>query len=102
MTLKTAVMAAGLAPPYRLFPDYFTAPDLDEEEAAAGEGAAWDTSDVDWVMPSDGEDPEETLRLLEAMGANTGILLGDDEEFVPVPFPGEENLPTGDVDREWS
>ncbi len=105
MTVKAAVMAAGYSTPDRLFPDYFAAPDADKAEAEAlarGDDVEYDYTDVDWEMPTDtGEDPAETLALLNAMGANLSLTVGDDS-WEPEPDPQvEQILAVDDSEREW-
>lgn len=108
MALKAAVLAAGYSEPDRLFPDHFAPPDIDEAEAAAeaaGEDVVYDTSDVNWLMPSD-EDPTETLRLLQQMGGLQHLSLSEsdgsgdfDFDDEPVPAPGFDAV--AEEDREW-
>ena len=106
MAVKASLLAAGYSHPDRLFPEYFQAPDAEkaEEEAIArGDDVVLDFSEVEFEMPSGEEDMEETLRLMQAMGANLSLSVGEEEQWSPTPAPGEDHLPTQvvDDDREW-
>jgi len=93
--VKAAALIAGLAAPERLFPDHFVAPTVEEQEAAAearGDTVVHDYSDVQFEMPSDETSAEETLRLVQAMGANLDLSVdGDIEEstWTPQALPGD-------------
>lgn len=105
MTVRAALLAARLADPERVFPEYFPAPDPDEVEKAAvarGDDVEYDYSDVSWEMPGEsGEDPEEALRLLQSMGANLSLSVGEDD-WKPEPEPEPEAILAMDEgEREW-
>jgi len=102
--VKAAVLSAGLSSADRLFPEYFPAQDPDEAEAEAvarGDDVAFDYSGVKWEMPTaDGHDPEEMLRLVQAMGANYSLSVGDDDDWSPEPDQVTVAV-ADDSEREW-
>lgn len=108
--IRAALLTGGYSYPDKAFPDHFDAPDAEkaEEEALArGDDVSFDYSDVQWEMPSDGtSNPEEDLRLFQAMGGNLNLSLGDedDEEWQPEPPPADPILDLGSDDgqREWT
>lgn len=105
MTVKAAVLASGRSEPDRIFPEFFAAPDVEALEKAAearGDEIVYDYSDVQFEMPSE-EDMAETLRLMQSMGANLSLSVGeDDDDWSPEPEPGSQLLdPSEVVDREW-
>ncbi len=107
--MKAAMLAAGHSSPWKLFPDYILPPDTDKEEAEAiarGDDIDYDFSDVEWEMPTEnGQDPTEMLELLNTMGANLSLSVGDDN-WEPEPLPTQESLldqalATDESEREW-
>lgn len=105
MTVKAAALAGRIVSPWRVFPDFFAPPDTEKEEAAAiarGDEVVHDYSDLDWAMPSEtGEDPEETLALLQEMGANLNLSVTDDD-WQPEAAPQiADVLAIDEAEREW-
>ncbi len=104
------MLAAGHSSPWKLFPDYIVPPDAEKAESEAlarGDNVEYDYSDVEWEMPTEsGEDPAETLALLNAMGANLNLSVGDDSwEPEPAPEPDQmidQVLALDDEEREWT
>lgn len=102
-------MAGHYAHPDTLFPQYFAPPDAEkaEQEAQArGDDVVYDYSDVVWDIPStDGEqsDPEADLRLLQSMGANLHLALGEEDEtaWTPEPAPTYDEVLQESDEREW-